>query len=999
MSFNNLPGSNHTDLVGTDKVKALGEQVVPSGIELPDSTDPALTFPRVALPQVNLAQPTVVVPTLNLSKVQGSITGNPGVLDVIKEAQPAAGTKQDYTDPKVEVKKSQQKTSVSYPTQPQHISKEIAKVAPNVSQEVTSKFDNALLSVGTASVGIISSIAGLLSNKANTLNDPAAQMLSTGILNTIDELKDNTKSFTSNLLGSGLADAANQALALLPLRQIPEGIRSAFNSPIVSRLVSSLGVRAEWPSDGLAAGLEKVIENKLKITQDLFQAVGAQEITKDACDLLATGTKLLEQGIPLGALGMQVASMIKLGAVQQLNAKDEAVSNHSWSHTADLKRQEAASPAAPLASPKEVKEALKTTADNITGAFPGNMLYSAFKDGAAPSEGLIGKIPVAIAASMGSSFGSLISKFVNNPDPEHDSSAALLPSMYMSANPAMQKLQEVMVAFQKVVTDVTKLPLKQVQELKNNDTKLGGDFVFFVQRIIDEQANFSSIPKLAGNFITNKLSFSQKQFVTEMLTYWEQLKINPADFISTATQQQAYSNSIAISPDILNIVTSVIGPKSILDPNQPVASLIQAAVSGFTQMGGPVGPEIVYAAANQAILTRMGNLINSANVNEDNPALTARIKDLATEAAQNSKELSFPGAQAEWFEAISTSRDSSAAGLFKAGLPAAVKGIQETVKQQQTTAAVLAEMKAQNRGGTTLAAGEAANDINYVRENTDTQNFVSGALKHQYEAIKTVLLKTVSVISGTAKLVADNQLAGGLKQGFSGGADYFNFSKNIIKEITNALASTTLIKVSGIKFEQQTEGKVQQAKFIFNQAGSTLSNEAPVIRSSARLNIMQAEMMVNEAHASGFKSVWEHHAVDKAAGFATTDYYVNAKGELTQTANKAHYYGQSGTEIADKDHVTVDVGQGKAQIHATNTGINIQFGSASIVLGAGGIININPVSAPSPSNVQIKYTETQNFEAYADNEASVLPAKGNRNPIPCASPYNQLDNVLSDLDK
>ena len=488
--------------------------------------------------------------------------------------------------------------------------------------------------------------------------------------------------------------------------------------------------------------------------------------------------------------------------------------------------------------------------------------------------------------------------------------------------------------------------------------------------------------------------------IVELAGFWEQLDIDPNDFVvAGGLTRPRLGNSFLVSPSVFNIISNVAGPKESLDPSKTIAETVSAAVTPIDTMGGAIGPELAYAASNQAIMTRMVTVINSENTGSADNAIAARIKTMALAGAENASSMSFPGAHGSWFSAVSVSRDATPLGLFNAGLPASVSAVQSAIDTQQTKMAVLAEMKAQNRGGTTVVAGEAANDINHVQENTDTQNFVSGALKRQYDTIKTVLLKTITTISGTAKTLSDGQVVDALKQGVSGGSDFFNFSKNLVKEITNALASTTLSKVSGVKFEQQTEGRVQQAKFMLNQAGSSLSNEAPVIRNSARLNVVQAEMLVSESHASGYKSVWEHHIVDKAAGFATTDFYVNAKGKLTQTANKANYYGQAGTEIADKDHVTIDVGQGKAQVHATNTGITIQLGSASISLGTGGIININPLSAPSPVNVDIKFTQPQSFEAQPDNAASVLPAKGNRNPIPCASPYNDLNTVLPDLEK
>lgn len=961
-----LPGSNPNDLSGVDQLADTTPGVQAHTIEVPASDQPCFTFPHLQLPVFAFPKLTITLPEICCSNTSGPVFLGQSFLSSFRLPGISIGTNYDNGDPRVEIRDGDLGTIVSTPSQPQHISREIYKVAPSVEIDILSQFNTSLISAGTSAQHVLDFI-NAMGDKAAAIGDAGAKALGNGMAGLMNGLGAGLDWATA-FAGSGLAAATNQAASMVPLRQIPAGIRdpNRSNGGVTSFLSS--GMRSDWPNQPTGGGLGAFIGNAVKLGQDLFNAVGCQCLLGAALDSLSRAASLVAQGLGLPALGMQLDGMLRMGLLNPFNMDGLNQLLHGWRFDCGLKHN----PPPAIVKPARVKEALKKASNCPTGAMPGNLLYAAYGDDPAPAD-MVSRAPVAIAARVGSPYTSEIAKFVSDPDSRYDGMADALPSYYQAADPRLAALLKALLAFQEVVEFIKSLLIIEVKDLEKNETQVGGSLVDFVQTIRAQAGRLGDSKKIAVNFTNNRMTNEQQALLAQLGGLWDGLVVD-LTVINNANRR--------------DVVRRITEPRDVLG-GERLADLVANAPDALDNFGGHVGPELAYAASNQAIMTRSLLLIEKGDPQRETETVN-RIAQMAAVATQHAEEVTYGDAQNDYMKALASIDTGLAADMVVVGMPAAVAATKKQVGHQQQTMAAATEMLAQARGSTTVGVGESANDIDHVKENNDTQAYLSGAIQHQHETIKKILTKSVPSVGGSAKLIKD----AGISTKPDARAAHV---ERLIKETSNALASTTLVKTTGVKLDQQSEGRVQQSKFTLMQAGSSIAFESPFIRTSARVLIQQGLMVMTEAESYDVRARWEHHLVEESIGFMTEDFYVTAKGQLTHAVKKAKYHGQEGTEIADLEEVVIDVGQGQAQIRVQGNQLLIRLGAACIVMNPNGRIDLNPSSKPSPKPVTVQYTEAPSMETTPDKAAAVLPTKGARNPVPCAAPYAKPVDVLSAL--
>jgi hypothetical protein len=975
------PGGNPDDVTNADIQIAPGPVVAEHNIDIPESDHPCFAFPQLTLPSFSFQLPELHLPQITFPEICCPGTSAPvfggGFLADFQLPFTTPGVNYDHNDPRVSTKDSDEDTIVSTPTQPQHISKEIAKVAPTVGAEVLGEFSSLLISIASTPQHVLDFI-NALGNKAAAIADLGAKALGDGMASLLNGLGDGVDWLTG-FASSGLADATNQAAAMVPIRQIPLGIRDPNKKHGKYGSFSSSGMRSDWPNQPGGNPLS-FLDNALKLGNDLFNAVGGQCLFGGGADSLSRAAQLAAQGLGLPALGMQLDGMLRMAMLAPLNLADGLHQLlHGWRFDCGLKHD----PVPPIHRPDQVRQSLSQVSRCPTGAMPGNLMHAAYADDGEPAAGksLVGHAPVAIAQRLGSPYAGEIAKFVTDPDPRYDSMVSSLPSYYQAGDPRYAQLLEVLLAFQQVYQAIIALKPGTIPRMVSHSTAFGGAFVSFVRDLHESYLARPTVlgapDQLASNFTNNRLTNDQHDTIVNWIGVWNNLGV---DIVHVDTS------------DVLTAEEKTL-THTVLDPLQPFGStdlraLVAAAPDILNNFGGHIGPEVAYAASNQAIMTRSLLLIEK---NEGNEKETVnRISKMAKVGTEHAKEVTAGGAYTTYMQSLANVDSGSAMDMVHAGMPAAVTATQDLLDHQQKTMAAATEMLAQARGGTTVESAEEANDINHLKENTDTQAYLSGALEHQHDTIKSVLTKSVPSVAGAAKMLVDAEITD-LPTARAAHVE------RIVKETANALASTTLAKTTGVKLDQQSEGHVHQSKFSLQQAGSSIAHEAPVVRQTARMLVHQAQHKLSEADAHDVRGQWLYHLIEKATGFMTGAWQLIVKNELIQTAKKAYYFGQEGTQVGDKTSITLDVDGGKAQIDVTGNKLVIQLGAACIVMDPSGRIDLNPTSKPSPRTVTNKHVDPPALDTTKDKAPAVLPTRGQRNPVPCAAPYSQPKDVLRKL--
>jgi len=464
---------------------------------------------------------------------------------------------------------------------------------------------------------------------------------------------------------------------------------------------------------------------------------------------------------------------------------------------------------------------------------------------------------------------------------------------------------------------------------------------------------------------------------------------------------------------------------------------------------GKAGLDGVLHTAGFAAMGRAAMLLNQ----EQEPKnLSPRIGSILGDGAAHLEGSSQPTAVAGYMRSVSDVLvdNGNLTSAAKAGVNPSVTATQEVVKDLQLKTAVANEQRALQRGETTSGGGEGANDVDFKAEGSQTQGYIDGALDQHNTTIKTTLTTTIPTLGAMVKSIK------GLKVADSALDARASFVNDRVKDLTNALASTTIKKVSGVQLQRVFEGYIHAAKFSLFKAGSSVALEAPSVRLAGQLLTMQANIVLTEADDIGFVGQWMSQQLKHSWTLGTENIAAVANTNLLLTAGTAKYYGQQGTTIGDKKTVVLGVDtagglvlddsgsislvnnkrlgiklsesgsiqiaaakaaqleltdQGKIVLQAKDTAttkaktvevigndkVVIRVGGSAIVVSSSKI-DLNPSSVPqvsSPEQTSVADVPTLDIvfatppkpSETPQREATSLPAKGKRNPIPAPLPY------------
>lgn len=1039
--FHGLPGGSLEDNQPKDKL--VDPKAPPSaanvGINIPASNDedPCVAFPHVAIPPLNLSlpeMPRIAIPQLTLPSFDfcipayGPIRAG-GRLDGFITKTPLAtdNVTVDGGDPKTKAKEGGE-TIVSVPSDPQHISKEIAQVAPEVGADLVGEFGHAVVSLmGTIGAHVNGFIDGL-TQKAAALGDAAAKAMADGLSAAMNGLED-AQDFGVWMANGGI-NAVNQAAAMIPYRQIPIGLRdplSAVTPPLT--LFSDAAHSANWVlNNTLVADFNKSVSqlnNGLSIATDLYNQSFGMCLGKQATWQLSQAADFNMQGLTIPSFGAQVDAMARMMVIHPFHLNGISRTHQSWRFDCHQLKSGAKEP---VTSSSELMGRLNHLKESGgSGAMPGNLLHLAYGDdpyASLPSNFML-LLPLLIALKLGSPFLAELQLYLNNPSAKYDSMTGDLPSMILAGDPRIAKLLKALQALQKVIQFCQQMPAVVLMDLEKNVTEVGSSLVMFIKRVREDALKFKRVENLASDYISNRLSVNEQNLLTNLALMWDELAVD---------------TSVIANENRKRIALEIIGPKKdVLAPGERLSTLMVYSTGYLNNFGGHMGAEVAPILALFMLFLRMLLLTDDPSVSET--MLLSRSARMLEQSKEHTAEITNGGGYTQYVSMLASTAASGGGlqDMVGQGMVGAVTAVKDMTWNQHVGVAVSNEMMANHYGKKSSELQESANQINVTAENADTNAYVNGALSRHTEAIKGVVTKSLPSVGGLAKSAKET----GVSEAPDARAQHV---EGLIKEVSNALASTTISKATGARLNQQYEGSINQAKFILTQAGSSLTQEAPVLRNAGRLLVNQAQLVLTEGDALDFRGQWLYQLIDKSYGISTTDLHVFSKGLSVITSKKAHYFGQDETVMADNTKLSLTAGnasqlsldkEGNAVLVAKTAGGNGSLkiapdgtvtttasnatgsagaqvvmkpngevtvtGSTKVTLVVGGSaivivdgkIDLNPSAAPSSTrsaaegvtNVDVKYMEAAPLQAVPDKKPAALHAKGARNPIPCAAPW------------
>lgn len=1011
---------------------------------LPNLQLPDIKLPNIQLPGFN-TQEALKIPELNLcpaSKVPIFKDGDLAKFFQSSDFQDKGKVQLDNNDPRA-VPKEGGNTIVTVPTAPQMISAEVQKIAPAVQQSLLNEFGPKILSyignIGPFATGIVNGLA----QKATALGDFAAQALGNTITTLLNAGEAAVADATNSVTG-GLAVALTKASEMVGFHKIPVGFQhwDALKTGEFE-LFSDMATTANWAYNGLAGGALGAINNGFKLATDLYNNSIGQCFGEQAAWSLGNAAKLELKGLHIPALSLQLDGVLRNLVITPFHLNGTDITKHNWRFScSELKNNIEQGVNGFVRSASEIgKKIGDMFAGAATGAMPGNLLYLAF--GNSPQhlpQDFLRLLPILAALRLGSPFVPSLQNYTNDADSKHDGLTSQLPGMILAGNPKLQQLLDALGAFSEVLRYASTRTNSQIKHLGEVRTQTGAALVNFIVRARSKAASFAPLDKLGINFVTNKFSYIQIDELLALARNWDALAV---DF------------KVISDPEALAAAHAVLDPRSKLG-GLKLATLLEDPDSRkeVNTFGGHQGAEAAFIVSAMMILLRLLFILNQPNVNPGdvvkrthtitgdslgfidditfgNP-LKDYIKSLYAASAPEEKQL--PASVAKF----ATAGPPSIQKMVILGMGPATQLTQDVVKHLTSVTNALNTMSMEQRGVQPDEISKPSGEHSR-KQNQDTTAFTSGALDNAHRAIKTTLTGSVASVGGSVKTAGDAKLttkADNKKQHI----------EKITKETANPLAASTINKATGIRLDQQYEGSVKLGKFLHTQAGTSMNFESPVIRSSARFSVTQASLILHEGDSIDTRSQWTHHLADQSWGITTADFYIAAKDELNITAKKANYFGQTGTEIADRQTVrltavesktTLNKSQllldkdGNAKMLATNNMVQqakktitvnagekvivkagdlvvsmdgtsktilIKAGSAVIKMdGNSGKIDLNPSSPPiapvvvdsTIAEVDIKYAEAPAIEKGKDLAAGVLPQAPGYNSVPCPAPYKQ----------
>jgi hypothetical protein len=616
---------------------------------------------------------------------------------------------------------------------------------------------------------------------------------------------------------------------------------------------------------------------------------------------------------------------------------------------------------------------------------PGSLLYASYgEDPLPPGEDYLWELPMRASARMGSPYAATIRDFIINPDPSRDGMIGTLPALIYAAEPRIGRLVQVLLAFQKIIERCHALTLTQMADLRRRTSQVGGAFVHFVEQVRADYTKLGGVANLVSNVINNRVTHAQQKVLIDLFELWDLLVVDLG---------------VVIDNDLRQLVIDILEPRTrVLASGEHAATLMSDAPEYLDVFGEHVGPEIAYALSAYAGLVRVQTILGDPTIDEG-IALKRAAPILAT-SYEHMREVTFGGPHTAYVGALAEgAANGNPEEMYMGAMGPAMQAVQKLVDHQHKSLSASNEMMAQQRGVRSFEIRESSNEIDPTKENNDTQSFLAGALDRQSEALKTIITKAIPSVSGIAHAAKNEGMSDMLA-----GRDAV--VESTVKEMANALTSTTINKTTGTKLNQQYEGAVNHAKFMLNQAGTSIAHEAPLIRSTARMQVLQAKTLLTEADVHDTRARWKYQVIEDSYGVATTDWHIMAKGKAILSADEAWYFGQSGTTMADKKHVVMAIPKGqlgplvlpgtKAMVRMNDAGIIEVTADTKIILMVGtkslsisaDRIDMNPLIPPiiTPETVQIRFVAHAGLDRVTDKAAGKLPSKGARNPVPCAAP-------------
>lgn len=963
----------------------------PSSVPIPPSPEgPCVTFPDVTLPNFTLPEltlPSFTLPTLPNCEMPDS-PDYPQLPTVIK----------DVSLPRALIGSAETQTVVSTPAVPQTLSAETAPLAPKVAADFVLEFGQAQLIAANTTALQAQGLVQMLKDKAEALADATAFAVAEGIelaLNAAEGAQDFGVS-----MANGLAGALNQAAAMVPAVQIPTGFQNPLSDRVPELSLSTDAVtQGARMIDGAAKTPLAYANNGAKLTKDIANTAVTQDLAAKATWAISKSASFVGQGLNRLGLCNQLDGMLWMMAIKpfHLNFKLGGVSRlrHSWRFDCHA----LLAGTAPIATLSGITGTVQAAKDAATGAMPGTLLHAAFGDnpGSLAQGALAKAIPVMIATQLGSPFASLIGQYVTNPGTQFDGLTSQLPNLFAAGDPNLSKLIGAMNAFVELTQYLMALTPQQVTSLEGNASQVGGATLMFISHTRSSMtAELQPLPKLTGNLMANRLTNRQRDVLSALAAEWDDVATSPLDL------------AVITDPAHKAIVSRILSARQgVLGTGERLDALLTNTVTARDSFGGPVGMELVYLVSMFCSMLRILVIINDDGASDRD--LMDRGKTIMADAQEHASEVSYGSAYSAY---IDTLAEGLAGGnlntVVRAGLTPAVAAVKETTTNQQRQAATVSELMAQQRGGNLHAVREPANKIDVTAEAADTQKYITGTLQAHSDAIKKVVTVSVAGMGGAAKAVEDKGLVDGMNEREES-------VKKLIEEISNAITATSLDKATGTKLNQQYEGAINHAKFIFNQAGTSLVNDAPVVRNSARLLVNQGRMVLTEGDMIDTRAQWQLMVTGKTWGAASHgDAFVNANDVLTLTGKKTNVFGQEGTMVADKQHVKLNAANA-SQMTLTSTKatlagpmvtldgdvIHIKAGNTlileaagmAVIISAGGValgVPAPPPAAPADvDTVDPKLVDVPAVATTADKTASKLPKRGARNPAPVAAPYKK----------
>ncbi len=520
--------------------------------------------------------------------------------DWMKPSEDAQQQEPDLSPPKVEPgdSSSAQSSGLSVQPDPQHISKEIAAVAPSVAPELIQDFIKLILSLllGASGLAAMADVLKQLGSKKAAVGSQTAEDAFKALQEALG--KANPDEPDKAAKDPALQDAVSRGLASISHREVPVGSYDPLGEdPPDTKLLSDVGTRASWPlnPDGSVPSVAHTIRNNADISKDMYHSAAGLRNCSYVADQLA------KPALGLPALAIQLDAAMRMMVMAQMNLDGEELTPHAWRFNeavggsgAGMKSESGASDS--TVKPAEIRRELQALKDGgATGAMPGNMLFAAFGD--KPTElgsgWTFGVVESIAARTLGVTQLDDIRSYLTDPNPEYDTLTSILPELLMSGNPSLQSVLRHLRVFVEVLEFCRAVTPHQLKVLETNVSQVGGQFIQLIHAVQEKSFVLLPLERMPFDYTNDKYTLQQEGVLFGLAALW--------DSVAERTRLDAIQDE-----ESLAIAKRVIEPHTKLGGRQLVDELRDAQNSGaIVKFGGHAGPELVYATASYMTMARM----------------------------------------------------------------------------------------------------------------------------------------------------------------------------------------------------------------------------------------------------------------------------------------------------------------------------------------------------------------------------------------------------------